>query len=161
MEQFNVKYKEEAKELIDGMEKSLLLMENNPDDAALIEEVFRNMHTLKGNSSMFGFKTIADFTHDLESIYNLVRSGEMKISKQILNVSFSALDHLSVLTNNAGLLSEKEKKEHKQLSEKVIEIINSVNKNVQNNLVLIRKTRQLVPLKKRVHLYFRTRIVSL
>lgn len=133
MEQFKVKYKEEAKELIDGMEKSLLLMESQPDDAALIEEVFRNMHTLKGNSSMFGFKTIADFTHDLESIYNLVRSGEIKISKQILNVSFSALDHLSLLVNNAGLLNEKEKKEHKQLSEKVIEIINSVNKKVQNN----------------------------
>ena len=141
MEQFKVKYKEEAKELIDGMEKSLLLMESNPDDAALIEEVFRNMHTLKGNSSMFGFKTIADFTHDLESIYNLVRSGEMKISKQILNVSFSALDHLSVLTNNAGLLSEKEKKEHKQLSEKVIKIINSVNNKVQNNKLEIQDNK--------------------
>ena len=91
------------------------------------------MHTLKGISSMFGFKTIADFTHNLESIYNLVRSGEIKISKQILNVSFSALDHLTLLVNNAGLLNEKEEKEHKQLSEKVIEIINSVNKKVQNN----------------------------
>ena len=40
MEQFKAKYKEEAKELIDGMEKSLLLMDINPDDPALIEEVF-------------------------------------------------------------------------------------------------------------------------
>src|SRR4026207_277630 len=138
MELFKVKYKEEAVELIDGMEKSLLLMESNSDDPALVEEVFRNMHTLKGNSSMFGFKIIADFTHHLESIYDLVRSGEMKISKQILNVTFSALDHLSLLVNNNGSpLDEKEQKAHIQLSGKVLEIINSVNKNVQNNDITI------------------------
>ena len=56
MELFKIKYKEEAIELIEAMEKSLLLMESNFDDPALIEEVFRNMHNLKGNSSMFGFK---------------------------------------------------------------------------------------------------------
>lgn len=134
MELLKIEYKEEAEELINEMEKSLLLMENNPDDPALIEEVFRNMHTLKGNSSMFGLKMIADFTHDLESIYNLLRSGEIKISRQILNISFAALDHLLLLVNNEGLLNEKEKTEHKQLSEKVIEIINSVNKKVQNNV---------------------------
>ena len=124
MELFKAKYKEEAVELIQGMEKCLLLMESDPGDPALIEEVLRDMHTLKGNSSMFGFKMIADFTHDLESIYDLVRSGEIKMSKQILNVTFSALDHLSLLVNNASSLSEKEKKAHTLLSANVIEIIN-------------------------------------
>jgi len=144
MELFKVKYKEEAVELIDGMEKSLLLMESNSDDPALVEEVFRNMHTLKGNSSMFGFKIIADFTHHLESIYDLVRGGEMKISKQILNVTFSALDHLSLLVNNNGSpLDEKEQKAHIQLSGKVLEIINSVNKNVQNNDITIEHNKAI------------------
>ena len=100
MEAIQVKYKEEAIELIEGIEKSLLLMENNLNDPALIEDIFRNMHTLKGNSAMLGYKLIADFTHHLESIYDLIRSGAIKISRQILNLSFSSLDHLSVLVNN-------------------------------------------------------------
>ncbi len=135
MELFQVKYKEEAIELIEGMEKYLLSMESNLDDSSLIEDVFRNMHTLKGTSSMFGFKLIADFTHHLESVYDLVRSGEMKISKQILNVSFSALDHLSLLVNNDSKLNDKEKNLHKELSEKVIEIINGSTKITQHDVL--------------------------
>ncbi len=133
MELLQLKYQEEAKELIEVMEKSLLSIENNLDDPALIEEVFRSMHTLKGNSSMFGFKLIADFTHHLESVYDLIRSGEIKISRQILNTSFSALDHLSLLVKNDSILNEKEKKIHKDCSEKVIEIINSTSKKISDN----------------------------
>src|SRR4051812_44304865 len=133
MELFQVKYKEEALELIAAMEKSLLSMESNPDDSTLIEEVFRDMHTLKGNSSMFGFKMITDFTHHLESVYDLVRSGEMKISRQILNITFSSLDHLSLLVNHDSSLNDKQKILHRELSEKVIEIINSVNTNHKKN----------------------------
>jgi two-component system, chemotaxis family, sensor kinase CheA len=55
------------------------------------------MITLKGNSFMFGFKVIAEFTHLLESIYEYVRSGQIKISKEILDVTLASLDHLSYL----------------------------------------------------------------
>ena len=123
MEALSVKYKEEAKELIESIEKTLLSMESNLNDAGLIEDVFRNMHTLKGNSSMFGFTAIADFTHHLESVYDLVRSGDLKISKQILNISFAALDHLSALVNTDNNLSEREQRSHEYLSKKVLEII--------------------------------------
>lgn len=133
MELFQVKYKEEAIELIEGMEKSLLAMENNYNDPALIEDVFRNMHTLKGNSSMFGFNLIAGFTHHLESVYDLVRSGEMKMSKQILNASFLALDHLSFLVNNDNTLNEKEKYTHEELSERVIRLVNGTIKDPSAN----------------------------
>ena len=120
---FKIKYKEEAIELIDDMEKSLLQMENNPGDPALIEQVFRDMHTLKGNSSMFGFKIIADFTHHLESIYDLIRAGKTKMSKRILNLTLSSLDHLASLINNDSLLDEKNKKVHEDLSADVIKVM--------------------------------------
>ena len=123
MELLHVNFKEEATELIEGIEKALLSMENNLEDGVLIEEVFRNMHTLKGNSAMFGFRLIADFTHCLESVYELIRSGELKLSKQILNLTFSALDHLTALVNNNSSVSEKEAALHKTLSEKIIELI--------------------------------------
>ena len=68
MELLHVNYKEEAIELIEGMEKCLLAMGDNFKDAVLIEDIFRTMHSLKGNSSMFGFKVIADLTHRPESV---------------------------------------------------------------------------------------------
>ena len=45
-------YLEEVEDLFKQMEQSLLLLENSPEDPTLIAEVFRSMHTLKGNSAM-------------------------------------------------------------------------------------------------------------
>ena len=129
MELFQAKYKEEAIELIEEIEKCLLLMEGNFNNSALVEEIFRNMHNLKGNSSMFGFKIITDFTHHLESIYDLIRSGELKISRQILDLTFSSLDHLSLLINNDNALNDKQRKMHQELSGKVIAIIHGAAAN--------------------------------
>jgi len=157
MEVSQVKYKDEAIELIEGIEKCLLLMENNLDDPTLTEEVFRDMHTLKGNSAMFGFKIIADFTHHLESIYDLVRSGKVKISTEILNLTFSSLDHLSVLVNNGSSLNEKQKKIHQELSAKVIEIINGTRENYQNKDISIKDQESAATPEnelKTYHIYF-------
>jgi two-component system chemotaxis sensor kinase CheA len=133
MEMFQVKFKEEAIELIEHIEKSLLQMENNLEDSTLIQGIFRNMHTLKGNSSMFGFKVIADFTHHLESIYDLIRSGKIKLSKHISDVTLSALDHLLLLVNNEDGLNEKDQKKHKEISRDVIGIINTIQAKTQIN----------------------------
>lgn len=127
MPAFKLKYKEEAKELIGSIERSLLAMESSPGDRGLIEQVFRDMHTLKGNSSMFGFKTIADFTHDLESVYDLVRSGKITMSKEIMNITFSAIDHLLLMINHEHASGEKEKKTHNELSGQIAQIINKEN----------------------------------
>ena len=54
MDNFKKKFIEEATDLIDGLEKSLLELEENPDDQSIVQQVFRVMHTLKGNSGMFG-----------------------------------------------------------------------------------------------------------
>ncbi len=47
---------EEATDLLDDLETALLALESSYGDQAAVEQVFRVMHTLKGNSSMFGFQ---------------------------------------------------------------------------------------------------------
>jgi len=74
MDNFKKKFIEEATDLLENLEKSLLALEQNPNDSGLIQQVFRVMHTLKGNSSMFGFDLIDTYTHDLETVYDLIRS---------------------------------------------------------------------------------------
>jgi len=99
MDSFKKKFVEEAMELIDKLEGALLDLEKNPQDADIIQQVFRIMHTLKGNSSMFGFDLIDRFTHNLETIYDRIRNGELSVNSEILNVTFASVDHLKELLN--------------------------------------------------------------
>ena len=126
MDQYKSSYTEEAHELIAEMETSLLQLEQTPDDEMLIQQVFRAMHTLKGNSSMFGFRVIAEFTHHLESIYEFVRSGQQKITKEILNVSLASLDHLSALVDDDSLSLPIEQKKHQELTARVVAVVSAI-----------------------------------
>ncbi|MFW5762065.1 MAG: Hpt domain-containing protein, partial [Cyclobacteriaceae bacterium] len=87
-------FKAEANDLIEDLEKSLFSLEKNPNEKSLIERVFRVMHTFKGNCNMFGFEIMGDFTHSLETIYDLIREGKLKLSKEILNVTLRSVDHI-------------------------------------------------------------------
>ncbi|WP_207531961.1 chemotaxis protein CheA [Desertivirga arenae] len=126
MDQYKSSFTEEAHELIAEMESSLLQLEQNPDDNNLIQQVFRAMHTLKGNSSMFGFKVIAEFTHHFESIYEFIRSGQQKATKEILDISLASLDHLSALVDDDSISSVDDQKKHAQLTAKVVAIVNAI-----------------------------------
>lgn len=99
MDQFIKKFYEEALDLIQELEKSLLILEDDPSNKSHIEQVFRAMHTIKGNSAMFGFVHIDKFTHNLETVYDLVRLGKIKISASLLTITLSAVDHIKRLLN--------------------------------------------------------------
>ncbi len=90
-------YREEASELLAELEDSLLELEDSPDDMELVAKVFRTMHTIKGSGAMFGFDDIASFTHEVETIYDLVRNGEVKVTKELVSLSLAARDHITSL----------------------------------------------------------------
>lgn len=85
-------YKEEAYELLAELETSLLELEESPDDFDLINRVFRAMHTIKGSGAMFGFDDIAAFTHEVETVFDLVRNGRMAVSTELVNLTLSSRD---------------------------------------------------------------------
>jgi two-component system chemotaxis sensor kinase CheA len=123
MEEFKQKFIEEADELITNLESSLLVLEKNPHEKEHIEQVFRVMHTLKGNGGMFGFNKISEFTHDLESIYDLVRTGRMEISRELLDTTLQSVDHLKVLLRDGDDLDSDTLKIHKTYTGKIGQII--------------------------------------
>lgn len=87
-------YKVEAYELLAELETSLLELEASPDNFDIVDRVFRAMHTIKGSGAMFGFDDIADFTHDVESVFDLVREGEISVTKDLVNLALRARDHI-------------------------------------------------------------------
>ena len=76
-------FREEAYELLSDLEGPFSSSNRRPDDAELIGKVFRVMHTIKGSGAMFGFDDIAEFTHGIETVYDRVRSGQMRVSKDL------------------------------------------------------------------------------
>jgi two-component system chemotaxis sensor kinase CheA len=94
---FGQAFKDEAKELLGDLEESLLEMEDNPDDMGIVGRVFRTMHTIKGSGAMFGFDDIASFTHNVETVYDLVRNGELAVSKELVSLSLAARDRILVM----------------------------------------------------------------
>ena len=92
-------FKEEANELLTELESSLLELEEKPEDMELIGRVFRAMHTIKGSGAMFGFDDIAEFTHEVETVFDLVRNGKMPVTKNLINLSLAARDQIREMLN--------------------------------------------------------------
>jgi len=129
MDSFKKKFIEEASELIDKLEVTLLELEKNPDDPAQIQQVFRVMHTLKGNSSMFGFDLIDKFTHNLETVYDLIRSNQLKLTPQVLNVTLSSVDHLKAMLDEGNYDDPDFLTTHNGLIAKINQLINPNNED--------------------------------
>lgn len=90
-------FAEEVKELLTVLEESFLEIENDPLNMDLIGKIFRAMHTIKGSSSMFGFEEIASFTHEIETAYDYVREGTVKVTPELITLGLMSRDHIGRL----------------------------------------------------------------
>ncbi|MEO9483693.1 MAG: chemotaxis protein CheA [Ekhidna sp.] len=115
----------EVKELLAELESALLILENNPNDKSCIENVFRVMHTLKGNSSMFGFDVISETVHELETIYDNVRTGKVQLGQRLLNCTLEALDHLRKVVEDPDLAVKSNSVNHERISNEIKKLIES------------------------------------
>lgn len=95
-------FRVEASELLDQIEHGLLDLGHHLDDRALVDEVFRGLHTLKGSGAMFGFDALATFTHHCETTFDRVRKGLVPATEELIAVILSAKDHMRVLLDGDG-----------------------------------------------------------
>jgi len=123
MENLHNIYLEEAEDLFSKIEESLLLLEKAPDDSSLIAEVFRSMHTLKGSSSMYGSNKVADFVHNLETIYDKVRGREIDLSQPIIEATFKSLDHLKKIVESPDIPDPIDAKYHEKLTAEILGLL--------------------------------------
>ena len=102
-EEPNAIFRNEAETLVEDLEERLLRLEETPDDRALIDAVFRDLHTLKGSGAMFGRHDVADFLHDFETAFDTVRDGRSKVDARLISISLAAKDHIASLLSNPGI----------------------------------------------------------
>lgn len=87
-------FRQEARELLEQLEQGLLDLEQNPEDADLVNSVFRALHTIKGSGAMFGFTDVAAFVHEFETAFDRVRKGLSPITPELVAVALDAKDHV-------------------------------------------------------------------
>jgi two-component system chemotaxis sensor kinase CheA len=90
-------YLDEAKELVEQLNNSLLELEKNPDDAAQIDVLFRVAHTLKGMSAAMGYDNLTDFNHKMEDALSIIRAKKYKATAIFTSLMFQCCDVLEAL----------------------------------------------------------------
>jgi two-component system, chemotaxis family, sensor kinase CheA len=88
---------EETDEELKLLDEDLILLEKSGLKPEIIQEIFRAAHTLKGSSAMLGYKEMSQVAHAMETILDMLRSGKLAISTEIINALLSGLDMLKQL----------------------------------------------------------------
>lgn len=88
---------EEGEEQLEALAQGLLALERSADDADLLQRIFRAAHTLKGSSGAVRHQRMADLTHAMESVLDLVRSDEMQVTGELIDLLLRGSDALAVL----------------------------------------------------------------
>lgn len=91
---------EEAKEHLQAINDQLLLLEAEPGNIAIVNEIFRSAHTLKGMAASMGFEDLASLTHEMENVLDLVRNAKLSISSDIMDVIFKCVDLIEKMVDN-------------------------------------------------------------
>ena len=117
MDEFKENFREEAYDLLNSLEHSLLELESDPANQEEISALFRCMHTIKGSAAMFGFQDISDFAHEIETVLELVRDGSLQMDEHLISITLSVRDHIRSLLDAEDDLPEG----HDSLSRQIVE----------------------------------------
>ena len=113
----------ETKETFEKLDLDLVKLESSPEDADLLNEIFRSFHTVKGTSGFLGLVKMQSLTHRLEDILNKLRKGEAILTTPIMDGILKGYDTLGelleIIENNKN--EEYETEETIQELEKILE----------------------------------------
>ena len=89
----------ETGEHLEETERNLLQLEQQPDDAETLNKIFRSIHTIKGSSEYLGLVRVAELSHKLESLLELVRRGERGVDKALIDLLMGCNDRIGTLVD--------------------------------------------------------------
>ncbi|MCF6267163.1 MAG: chemotaxis protein CheA [Desulfuromusa sp.] len=99
-DEMRLSFVQEGNELLQNTEHGLLTWGENPEDTDSIGDIFRNIHSFKGNCGFFGFSQIEKLSHQMENILDRVKSGSKLAIDNPADQLLAALDVLQKAVNN-------------------------------------------------------------
>ena len=100
--QYMEMFLDESHEHLQSLNDGLLSLEENSDDVSVVNDIFRNAHTLKGMSATMGYNKIAELTHEMEDVLDLIRKEQLKLDEDIIDTLFKCLDSLEQMINSVA-----------------------------------------------------------
>lgn len=88
---------DELEEKLQIINDNLLILEREPENQEVLQEIFRAAHTIKGSSGIMGYEKMASLTHEIENLFDKIRQHEITVDSEMINVLFEALDALNTL----------------------------------------------------------------
>jgi two-component system, chemotaxis family, sensor kinase CheA len=85
----------ETREHLEQLNLAIVKLEEDPADRPTVEEIFRIAHSLKGMSATMGFANIAELTHHMEDVFELLRQRTSGLPSEAIDTVFACLDALS------------------------------------------------------------------
>ncbi len=117
MSQYLEIFIEESKEHLQSLNQSLLQLEKNPDDRAMLNEIFRVAHTIKGMAGTMGFNRMSKLTHDMENVLHALRNDELEVTPELVDILFRCFDALENYTANIIETGSEGNTDSKELSD--------------------------------------------
>ena len=97
---------DESSEHIQTLSDCIMALEQEPDNKDTINEVFRAAHSLKGMAGTMGFKRMQRLTHDMENVFQEVRSDKIKVDSAMIDLLFKCLDAIDSYVENIKATSD-------------------------------------------------------
>ena len=108
----NSKYRElffeETDEHLQNLNDQVMELENDPERVSILDEIFRSAHTLKGMAATMGYTTMAELTHKMENVFELLKTGKLAADEGIVTLIFDCLDMLSAIVEDLRAENEGE-----------------------------------------------------
>jgi two-component system, chemotaxis family, sensor kinase CheA len=93
----------EAREHLDNIEQGILVLEDQPGDAAMLSSIFRAFHTFKGASGFLRLMPVNRLSHELENLLDLARSGKLALTPSVFDLILEGRDVLKNFTDELQL----------------------------------------------------------
>jgi len=112
----------ESREGLQRISEILITLEEKGEDKGLLNELFRLVHTMKGNSGLFDLPSMTKLLHASEDLMNLVREGKVPYSSEIADILLSAMDIVSTMLDELETSGSTSSETNSSAEEKAKEI---------------------------------------
>ena len=118
---------DESSEHLQSLSDCIMTLEKEPDNKDTINEVFRAAHSLKGMAGTMGFKRMQHLTHDMENVFQEVRSDKISVDSAMIDLLFKCLDALDQYLENVKGTSDEGTEDNEMIIKELNDFIAKAN----------------------------------
>ena len=118
---------DETSEHLQTLNDCIMELEKDPENMDTINEIFRAAHSLKGMAGTMGFKRMQHLTHDMENVFQEVRSDKIKVNSAMIDLLFKCLDAIDSYLNNVKESSDEGTEDNELIIKELNDFIAAAN----------------------------------